>query len=160
MFGANMAFNKNNFYLPRTVYAGLANNGRADISSSRYFEWLNENTLNYKKVFDKHSFNVIVGYTFQNADYESMSASGQNFASDILTYNDLGSAQQTNTSNSGSYDWSLRSYLGRINYDLNNKYLFTLSGRYDGSSRFGAGQQSILFSLQDLLHGAYQRSRF
>ena len=145
MLGSNMAYNKNNFYLPRTVYAGMANNGRAELSSSRYFEWLNENTLNYKKVVDKHSFNVLVGYTFQNADYENVSASGQNFASDILTYNDLGAAQQTNTSGSGSYDWSLRSYLGRINYDLANKYLFTLSGRFDGSSRFGEDNKFSFF---------------
>ena len=145
MFGSNMAYQKNNFYLPRTVYAGMANSGRADVSSSRYFEWLNENTLNYKKVVDQHSFNVLVGYTFQNADFESVSASGQNFASDILTYNDLGAAQQTNTSGSRSYDWSLRSYLGRINYDLGNKYLFTLSGRFDGSSRFGEDNKFSFF---------------
>jgi TonB-linked SusC/RagA family outer membrane protein len=145
MFGGNMAFNKLNFYLPRTVYAGMANNGSAEITSSRYFEWLNENTLNYKKVIDKHSFNVLVGYTFQNADYEDMRASAQNFASDILIYNNLGAAQQTNTSGSGSYDWSLRSYLGRINYDFNSRYLFTLSGRFDGSSRFGEDEKYSFF---------------
>ncbi|MET3114538.1 TonB-linked SusC/RagA family outer membrane protein [Pedobacter sp. CG_S7] len=146
MFGANMAFNKTNFYLPRTVYAGLANNGRAEVSTSRYFEWLNENTLNYKKVISKvHSFNLLVGYTFQNADYEDVRASGQNFASDILTFNNLGAAQQTNTSGSGSYDWSLRSYLGRLNYDLSNKYLFTFSGRFDGSSRFGDDKKYSFF---------------
>lgn len=146
MFGGNMAFNKLNFYLPRTAYAGLATNGRAEITSSRYFEWLTENTLNYKKVFNKiHSLNVLVGYTFQNADFEDVRAGAQNFASDILTYNNLGAAQQTNPSGSNSYEWSLRSYLGRVNYDLDNKYLFTLSGRFDGSSRFGAGNKYSFF---------------
>jgi len=146
MFGANMAFGKTNFYLPRTVYAGLATNGRAEVTTSRYFEWLNENTLNYKKVISKiHSFNFLIGYTFQNADYEDLKASAQNFASDILKFNNLGAAQQTNPNTSNAYDWSLRSYLGRINYDLSNKYLFTVSGRYDGSSRFGMGRKYSFF---------------
>ncbi|WP_082035984.1 SusC/RagA family TonB-linked outer membrane protein [Pedobacter lusitanus] len=146
MFGANMAFSKTNFYLPRTVYAGLATNGRAEITTSRYFEWLNENTLNYKKVISEiHSFNFLVGYTFQNADFEDLKSSAQNFASDILKFNNLGAAQQTNPNTSNAYDWSLRSYLGRINYDLSNKYLFTISGRYDGSSRFGMGKKYSFF---------------
>jgi TonB-linked SusC/RagA family outer membrane protein len=146
MFGANMAFNKTNFYLPRTVYSGLATNGRAEITNSRYFEWLNENTLTYKKVISKnHSFNFLVGYTFQNANFEDVKASAQNFASDIQKYNNMGAAQQTNPNTSNAYDWSLRSYLGRINYDLDSKYLFTLSGRYDGSSRFGDGKKYSFF---------------
>ncbi|MET4141052.1 TonB-dependent receptor [Pedobacter sp. UYP1] len=146
MFGANMAFNKTNFYLPRTVYSGLATNGRAEITNSRYFEWLNENTLTYKKVISKiHSFNFLVGYTFQNASFEDVKASAQNFASDIQKYNNMGAAQQTNPNTSNAYDWSLRSYLGRINYDLDSKYLFTLSGRYDGSSRFGDGKKYSFF---------------
>lgn len=146
MFGANMAFSKTNFYLPRTVYSGLATNGRAEITNSRYFEWLNENTLTYKKVISKiHSFNFLVGYTFQNANFEDVKASAQNFASDIQKYNNMGAAQQTNPNTSNAYDWSLRSYLGRINYDLDSKYLFTLSGRYDGSSRFGDGKKYSFF---------------
>lgn len=146
MFGGNMAFNKNNFYLPRTVYAGMANNGRGEVTSSRYFEWLNENTLSYKKVIsDIHSLNFLVGYTFQSADFEDVRASAQNFGGDVLEYNDLGSAQQTNPSATSSYDWTLRSYLSRVNYDLLGRYLFTLSGRFDGSSRFGAGRKYSFF---------------
>lgn len=146
MFGANMGFNKSNFYLPRTVYSGAANSGRAEIYSSRYFEWLNENTLNYKKVFNNiHSLNVVVGYTFQNGTNEDVRAGSQNFASDILKYHNLFAGQLVNPSRSSSGDWSLRSYLGRVNYDLNNKYLFTLSGRFDGSSRFGEGRKYSFF---------------
>ncbi|WP_209147921.1 MULTISPECIES: SusC/RagA family TonB-linked outer membrane protein [Chitinophaga] len=146
LFGANLNYNKNNFYIPRTVYAGLAANGRASIYSSQYGEWLNENTLNYRTTINSiHKLNVLAGYTYQAANFEDVRANAQNFANDILAYNNLGTAQQTNTGASNKTDWTLRSYIGRINYDLREKYLLTLTGRIDGSSRFGAGNKSAFF---------------
>lgn len=146
LLGANVAYNKNNFYLPRTIYSGLAANGSASIYSSQYGEWLNENTLNYNKTFNRiHKLNVLAGYTFQTANFEDVRANAQNFSNDILIYNNLGTAQQTNTGASNKNDWSLRSYIGRINYNLSDKYLLTLTGRIDGSSRFGEGNKSAFF---------------
>ncbi|SIO52308.1 SusC/RagA family TonB-linked outer membrane protein [Chitinophaga niabensis] len=146
LLGANLNYNKTNFYLPRTVYSGLANNGSANIYSSQYGEWLSENTLSYRKTFNKiHKLNVLAGYTFQMANFEDVRASAQNFSNDILIYNNLGTAQQTNTGSSNKNDWALRSYIGRINYDLKEKYLLTLTGRIDGSSRFGEGNKSAFF---------------
>jgi TonB-linked SusC/RagA family outer membrane protein len=146
LLGTNLNYNKTNFYLPRTVYSGLANNGSANIYSSQYGEWLSENTLSYRKTFNKvHKLNVLAGYTFQMANFEDVRASAQNFSNDILIYNNLGTAQQTNTGSSNKNDWALRSYIGRINYDLKEKYLLTLTGRIDGSSRFGEGNKSAFF---------------
>lgn len=146
LLGANVTYNKNNFYLPRTIYSGLAANGSASIYSSSYGEWLNENTLNYNKTFNRiHKLNVLAGYTFQTANFEDVRANAQNFSNDILIYNNLGTAQQTNTGASNKNDWSLRSYIGRINYNLSDKYLLTLTGRIDGSSRFGEGNKSAFF---------------
>jgi TonB-linked SusC/RagA family outer membrane protein len=79
------------------------------------------------------------------ANFEDVRASAQNFSNDILIYNNLGTAQQTNTGSSNKNDWALRSYIGRINYDLKEKYLLTLTGRIDGSSRFGEGNKSAFF---------------
>lgn len=146
LIGANLGYNKNNFYLPRTVYAGASSNGIASIFTSQYAEWLNENTLSYKKTFDKvHRVNVLAGYTFQNANFEDVRANAQNFANDILFYNNLATAQQTNTGASNKYDWTLKSFIGRINYDYDSRYLLTLTGRIDGSSRFGEGNKNGFF---------------
>ncbi|UCJ07972.1 TonB-dependent receptor [Chitinophaga pendula] len=146
LFGANINYNKNTFYLPRTVYAGLAANGTASIYNSQYAEWLNENTLSYRKTFNNiHKINVLAGYTFQQANFEDVRANAQNFANDILGPNNLGTAQQTNTGASNKNDWTLRSFIGRINYDLMEKYLLTLTGRLDGSSRFGTGNKNAFF---------------
>ncbi|SKC43516.1 SusC/RagA family TonB-linked outer membrane protein [Ohtaekwangia koreensis] len=146
LLGANLAYNKTSYYQPRTVYASVGTNGSAYINSSQTVDWLNENTLNYQTTLnDRHKFNILLGYTLQAVDFEEYRASGQNFANDILENNNLGSAQQTNTSTSNVTHSALRSYIGRINYDLDGKYLVTLTTRIDGSSRFGKGNKNSLF---------------
>ncbi|HEY9045952.1 MAG TPA: TonB-dependent receptor [Ohtaekwangia sp.] len=146
LFGTNLSQGKINTYIPRTVYAGVGTSGTATINSSQYGEWLNENTLTYRKTInDKHRVTALVGYTLQQAHNEGFQANAQNFANDILTYNNLGTAQQTNPGSSNADDWGLRSYLGRVNYDYDGRYLVTLTGRVDGSSRFGAGNKNAFF---------------
>lgn len=146
LLGANINYTKQSFYLPRTVYAGFASNGTGFINNANTAEWLTENTISYKKTFNKvHRFNVVAGYTFQASNFEDSRANAQNFANDILTNNNLGTAQQTNTGASNKTDWELRSYIGRLNYDFDGRYLLTLTGRIDGSSRFGEGNKDAFF---------------
>jgi hypothetical protein len=80
---------------------------------------------------------VVVGYTQQAFETESATAGSQAFITDQLEYNDLGSGSVYTQPESGSSAWALNSYLGRINYSIDQKYIFTVSGRADGSSRFG-----------------------
>jgi TonB-linked SusC/RagA family outer membrane protein len=146
LFGANISNAKVSFYLPRTVYSGSLLNGQGYLNSRNNSEWLNENTLNYKTTLnDRHNFNFLVGYTLQSATVEEFRATAQNFANDILGNNNLNTAQQTNPSTSDKFDWGLRSYLGRVNYDLDGKYLVTLTGRVDGASKFGEGNKNAFF---------------
>lgn len=74
LFGTNVSFFKNNLYLPRTFYSGAANNGNAAISTSEYFEWLNENTINYRKSIGIHKLNFLAGYTIQQAHFDRADA--------------------------------------------------------------------------------------
>ena len=146
LIGTNIRYEKSSTYLPRTIYSGVANNGTASIYNAQNAEWLNENTLSYRKtIADVHRINAVVGYTFQNGNYEDVRANAQNFANDILLYNNLGTAQQTNTGASNKNEWMLQSWIARINYDYDGKYLLTLTGRRDGSSRFGTGNKYAFF---------------
>jgi TonB-linked SusC/RagA family outer membrane protein len=139
-FGTDIINNKQNRYIPSDIYQGANSNptGKAYVGTKFASTWLNENTLSYSKTFsNKHSFNVVVGYTQQAFETESATAGSQAFISDQLEYNDLGSGSVYTQPESGSSAWALNSYLGRINYSIDQKYIFTVSGRADGSSRFG-----------------------
>jgi TonB-linked SusC/RagA family outer membrane protein len=99
--------------------------------------WVNENILTYVNTFGKHHFNGMVALTQQSSRYQGSQAESQGFLNDNLQMWDMASGTLAITPTSGSNRWSLLSYLGRINYSYNDRYLFTASFRADGSSRFG-----------------------
>ncbi|MFC6191492.1 SusC/RagA family TonB-linked outer membrane protein [Dyadobacter subterraneus] len=139
-FGTDIINNKQNRYVPSDIYQGANSNptGKASVGSKFASTWLNENTLSYSKTFsNKHVLNVVIGYTQQAFKSESAIAGSEAFVTDQLAYNDLASGSVYSQPSSGSTAWALNSYLGRINYSIDQKYIFTVSGRADGSSRFG-----------------------
>ncbi|MEO7989712.1 MAG: TonB-dependent receptor [Chryseolinea sp.] len=138
LFGTDAVINKQNRYLPNTTLEGLASKGIATIGDINTFNWLNENTLNYTKVFGGiHSINAVAGFTAQRSTTESVVAAANNFSTDFFEENNLGTAVTPNSPSSNYSQWSLASWLGRVNYSLKEKYLLTLTIRSDGSSRFG-----------------------
>jgi TonB-linked SusC/RagA family outer membrane protein len=151
--GIDIIDNKQNRYLPSTVYEGSGYSGLGEVGTLNSFNWLNENTLTYNKKFGKHSLNVLAGFTQQQFKAEGSINGASGFVSDYDTFNNLGSGSVTSVSGSGfaiapstsSNVWALKSYLGRINYGFNSKYLLTLTLRADGSSKFAPGHQWASF---------------
>lgn len=144
-FGVDLFDAKYNTFTPSTIYES---NGvsTASISGDYTTNWLNENTLNWsKKINDNHSFSVLAGMTLQKNMFESFSASSQNFINNVLEENNLGSGSVYRQPNSTKTEWSLLSYLGRINYNMKDRYLLTFSSRIDGSSRFGENNKYAFF---------------
>lgn len=138
LFGTDVVINKQNRYLPNSTQEGLAQKGVATVGTLNTVNWLNENTLNYSRTFDDiHSFNAVAGFTAQRSTTEGVTASASNFSSDFFEYNNLGVAVTPNSPSSSYSQWSLASWLARVNYSLKEKYLLTLTIRSDGSSRFG-----------------------
>jgi TonB-dependent starch-binding outer membrane protein SusC len=144
--GTDLSFNKGNFYVPNTIYEGRPTKGYASIFNDQFSSWLNENTLSYTRIFNNvHSLNAVVGFTMQEFNYENSHAVTQGFSSDILTVYDLSTGEEPQRPASSANRSALMSYLGRINYGLHDKYLFTLTARADGSSRFGSGNKFGFF---------------
>ncbi|WP_460945660.1 SusC/RagA family TonB-linked outer membrane protein [Spirosoma daeguense] len=116
--------------------------GSASVSSSRGMSLLSENTISYiKTIGQKHSISAVAGFTYQDFMNKSLNASGVGFLSDITETANLGSAAIPGIPGT-SYSFStLLSYLGRVNYSYNNKYLFTASIRADGSSKYSEGNK-------------------
>lgn len=118
--------------LPSTYRRGVA-------STNQNFNWLNENTLNYTTKFgSKHALDAVAGFTVQKNIWDSNEVSGSDFPDDIIQT--IGVAK-VKTGTSDRSEWSMVSYLGRINYRYMDKYYLTASIRSDGSSRFGKNKK-------------------
>lgn len=100
--------------------------------------WLNENTLNYKRTFNKSQIDALAGFTAQKDRNERLSAGASNFPTENVTYL---SAGIVNAGTNILSEWSLLSLIGRINYSYASKFLFTATFRRDGSSRFGSNNR-------------------
>ena len=107
--------------------------GTKDLSTD--VDWVIEQTLTYHKTFaEVHNLTALAGYTNQKHSYDHVFGEARGFPNDnILTLN-AGTMYQL-TSDESAY--SMISYLARVNYAYDNKYLFTATVRSDGSSRFG-----------------------
>ncbi|SHM72549.1 SusC/RagA family TonB-linked outer membrane protein [Chitinophaga sp. CF418] len=109
-----------------------------DENDQKSFEWIG----NYSLDFGKHAIRLLGGYSFQQFTYSGLSGSNENFPSDVLTWNNLGSGLwnlEEGQNNVGSYKNSSRlvAFFGRVNYDLDQKYFLSASIRREGSSKFG-----------------------
>jgi len=111
----------------------------AGANRTNSLNWLNENTLNFKKTFnDKHLLDVLAGFTVQKDRFEMVSVGASDFPTENVPYI---SAGIVNAGDQIISEWSLLSYMGRINYSYDSKYLFTATVRRDGSSRFGSNNK-------------------
>ncbi len=111
----------------------------AGVSEIKTLNWLNENTLNFKRTFrERHDIDVIAGYTIQKNTDAVLQAGASEFPTDEVPFIAAG-----NVSYGTNYktEWSMLSWLGRINYTFDGKYLLTATIRRDGSSRFGANNR-------------------
>ncbi|SEL69798.1 TonB-linked outer membrane protein, SusC/RagA family [Olivibacter domesticus] len=115
--------------------------GSASISTPKVTSVLSENTVNYRRDFGKHNINALAGFTYQNYVATTFSASGTGFISDNQETYDIGAAATQNVPKSSYTKWSLISYLARVNYSFDNRFLATISFRTDGSSRYSEGQK-------------------
>ena len=98
------------------------------------YEW--DNILTYTKTFNKdHGLTAMAGYTFQKTDASQLSASRNNFLSNDKHQQVLNAGSDNINNNGNKSEWAILSYLGRINYDYQKKYLLSASIRVDKTSR-------------------------
>lgn len=119
--------------------------GKALESNSQSHRTLWDNTLSYKHEFnDNHALDAMVGVSFENSENRDFSATGTDFPMDEIM-NNLGSAATPYGVSGANAGRGLLSSFGRVNYRLMDRYLFTFTGRYDGSSKFGSNNKFGFF---------------
>lgn len=138
--GAIISDVNNRSYFNRKTKQGLANNGYGKRTARTVERYQNSNILAYDKSFGQHHLTLtgVAEQLLERGDEASLLA--YNFIVDQTKISDLGAAKQI-VNSSNVYERALNSYLGRINYSFNNKYLFSASYRADGSSVFGANNK-------------------
>lgn len=120
--------------------------GNAFLRSDRETFWSFENYLTYNKRFASiHNINALLGISWQETNLFGFQTSTTTFLSDFFDTNNLGSGATINTPASGRARFAFNSYFGRVNYSLKDKYLLTVTGRMDGSSKFGESNKFAFF---------------
>jgi TonB-linked SusC/RagA family outer membrane protein len=144
--GAEVNAGSSDRYIPIGLSAGGKLDGDASKSKSNYYTIINENILTYDKRFNKnHALNLMGGVTFQTYQYNDLGGSGTGFLRDVYETNNLGVASTPGTPSSGYSDYRMASFLGRANYNLMERYLLTVTARYDGSSKFSKNHKFAFF---------------
>jgi TonB-linked SusC/RagA family outer membrane protein len=143
--GFNYATGRRDQYYPRSVYEGFGVNGWGLKSDDIWNSIISETMLSYGQSYKKHNINAFVGSTFERTNGQWKRVEAQNFTSDLLQNENLEAGQTKMPIISDRYQSTLISFLGRVNYDYDNRYLLTFSVRRDGSSKFGKNNKWATF---------------
>ena len=100
------------------------------------------NTLTYTNSFDVHDLTVVLGHEETNFEFDRLRGQGRGFLSPAVT---LVNTAATSAVGQEADQWALRGFLGRIAYSYNRKYLITVNGRLDATSRFSKDNRSQFF---------------
>lgn len=113
-------------------------NGIAHKGSQNFVSWQFENYLTYTKTLaDIHALTGMLGASWQKSTREAYDVSVWDWSDNYYGTNNLAAGGNPRPATSNKRSEGFNSYFGRINYVLNGKYLLTLTGRQDGSSKFG-----------------------
>ncbi|MEN7550310.1 SusC/RagA family TonB-linked outer membrane protein [Rapidithrix thailandica] len=146
-FAVDLSNFKNNKYEGRGLHSiSKDQRGRAQVTSGFATYWQFENYLTWKKrLNDAHNFTVMLGGSWQEYTTEQVYTKIEGFNDDFFLWNNLGAGASVQPSSSDKGRWAINSYFARVNYSLYDRYLLTVTGRYDGSSRFGKNNKFAFF---------------
>ena len=122
-------------YLPTSVW----NKGQAYRSTAKHENILANAILSYNKKVDVHAFGLTALAEIQKDTYRGYHTTVTNFSTDLLGYDNLAAGALRPWNGTGSlYEQpKMTSFMGRANYTLADKYIFSFTARADGSSKFG-----------------------
>ncbi len=136
-FNTDIGFSTSTYYLP-TYKFGWQQNANAYLENnhnlSTYWGW--SQTLQYTKQLNRHHINAMVTHEAQQSKWKNLRGARTGFLTNEVI--DLNAGASANASNAGGQGtWAMESYLGRLNYNFNDRYIVTAAFRADGSVNFG-----------------------
>lgn len=149
-FGIDAGYNQNTSFAPEFYVSSQQYNLLNTLTkgNSRTIAWVWENTLSYNKQFGDHSIDAVGGYTMQKTTSENFSMTGRNIirtSSDFWYFtpsyiydpnNNVNTLSSISNGVDANQNFTMISYLFRVNYTFKSKYILTATFRRDGSSKF------------------------
>ncbi|MBV4359088.1 SusC/RagA family TonB-linked outer membrane protein [Pinibacter aurantiacus] len=156
-----IAFQEAAYYPIASQNPDYAPQGSVSLASSTEKTWNVEPQLEYSNdhIGHKGRLTALLGTTFQQSKDNNEATDGAGYQSDLLLHS-IGAAPFVTTTNA-SNEYRYNALFARLNYNLNSRYIVNLTGRRDGSSRFGPGKQfanfgavgaAWIFSEEALIH--------
>lgn len=144
--GLNFRQSNRGTYTGVGVFSGTPTaNSNASVTNEHTQNWAVENLITYDKIFaEKHSINAVVMYSAEENLYNSSNVSVRDIQADHFQYWNLGRSDGTITINpdyQGYQKSGLISYMGRVMYSYDSKYMISATVRSDGSSRLAEGHK-------------------
>lgn len=147
-FSPDATFYRVGSYSARESKNGKGQAANATAKNSWYnslsYTWTNTATID-QTIDDIHNFNLMIGSEWVKNKSDQLASEVRGFASDHYKFYNLGAGQNIRSLTSDYTQDQWMSYLARLNYTLKDRYLFTVTGRYDGSSRLAAGHRWQFF---------------
>lgn len=149
-FGQDFSYYRKGIYIDSSSAVRLGGTNYASWAMDRRFSWTLDNILSYDNTFGAHKVGVTLLQSASAYNLESGSMSEQNVPKPSYLWNNMGAVDITSIDSKAGMDTGLEdeqstSYMGRLNYSFRDKYLLTLSGRYDGSSVLAEGHKWDFF---------------
>jgi TonB-linked SusC/RagA family outer membrane protein len=145
--GLDYIQSNNGAYTGQGVGDGLNPNtiSQASVDNRYTYHWTLENLLSYDRTFGgKHMINALALYSAEQSKYNRSNMSAQDIPADAFTYYNLGQAAGQLTINPANQDyqlWGLMSWMGRVMYSYENRYMISATVRSDASSRLAEGHK-------------------
>ncbi|MBQ4915983.1 TonB-dependent receptor [Maribacter sp. MMG018] len=144
--GGNISDSKGKEFYGKDTRWGVNDNGLGVLQDRKTMSYFTTSQLNYRlKLTNKHVFNFMLAAETNHYNFESFGLEVTNFEDESTGINDISKSGGYKTLSSNRYSTNRLSYLGRVNYNLLGKYLFTTSIRTDGSDKFGSGNKYGVF---------------
>ena len=146
-----------NFIETESAYKWLGGGkNQAQWETRRDFSWTLDNMITYNNTFaDKHNVGLTLLQTASKWNYENASMKLSGLEQNMYLWNAMGSLDITEKANgagmsTGLTERQLESYMIRVNYGFDNRYLLTASARWDGASQLSAGRKWAFFPSMSL----------
>jgi TonB-dependent starch-binding outer membrane protein SusC len=144
--GGSFNFNNAGSYTGVGVFSSTSTSASsASLSNSYNTDWAVENLLTYDRNFGKHKISAVGMFSAEQNFYTSTYISASNIPSDNLQFYNIGQCASSDISINPSYQgytvWGLESGMGRLMYSYDDRYMLSVTGRSDGSSRLSSGHK-------------------